>query len=121
MRDSGFRQARDRHDIAGDRLVDRLLLKAAEGEHLGDAALLDQPALAVEHLHGLVRLDRARRDAAGDQASEIGIGLENGAEETERPVVDLRRRDMARDEIEQRRHAGVLRPGCARRHPAFLG
>ena len=31
-------------------------LEAAEGEHLGDAALLDQLAIAVEHLDRLVRL-----------------------------------------------------------------
>ena len=49
-------------------------------------------AVAVEHLDRLVRLDRARGDAAGDDAAEIGIGLEDGAEHAERPVLDRRRR-----------------------------
>ena len=33
-------------------------------------------------------------DAAGDDAAEIGIGLEDGAEQAERSFLDLRRRDM---------------------------
>ena len=51
-------------------------------------------AVAVEHLDRLVRLDRAGGDAAGDDAAEIGIGLEDGAEHAERAVLDRRRRDV---------------------------
>ena len=40
--DGRLRQARDRDDVARERLLDRLALDAAEGKHLGDAALLDQ-------------------------------------------------------------------------------
>ena len=36
----------DGDDVAGLGLVDRLPLEAAEGQHLGDAALLDQLAVA---------------------------------------------------------------------------
>ncbi len=36
-------------------------------------------------------------------------------------VLDLRRRDMANDELEQRRHAPVLGPGGIGCHPALLG
>ena len=53
-------QAGDRDDVAGRRLFDSGALQPAEGEHLGHAALLDQLAVAVEHLDRLVRLDRAR-------------------------------------------------------------
>ena len=65
--------------------------RPAEGQHLGDAAGLDELAVVVEHLDGLVRLDRARADAAGDDAAEIGVGLQDGAEQPERPFLDRRR------------------------------
>ena len=84
VRDGGFRQAGDGDDVAGFRLVDRHALEAAEREHLGDAAGLDLLAFVVEHLHRLVRLDGAGGDAAGDDAAEIGIGFEDGAEQAER-------------------------------------
>ena len=64
---------------------------------------------------------RAGGDAAGDDAAEIRIGFEDGAEQPERPLLDLRRSDMGEHQVEQRLHAGVLRPLGARRHPAFLG
>ena len=70
-------------------------LEAAEGEDLGDAAGFDHLAVARQHLHRLVRLDRTGSDAAGDDAAEIGIGLENGAEQAERAFLDHGRRDMA--------------------------
>ena len=76
-------------DVSGIALVDRHALEAAEGEHLGGAALLDQPAVAVDHLHRLIRFDRAGRDSPGDDASEIGVGLEDRAEHAERAVLDL--------------------------------
>ena len=70
-------------------------LEAAERQHLGDAAGLDQLAVVVEHLDALVRLDRARGDAAGDDAAEIGIGFQDGAEQAERTFLDGRRLDVA--------------------------
>ena len=51
VRDGGFRQAGDGDDVAGFGLVDRNALEAAERQHLGDAAGLDQLAVVVEHLH----------------------------------------------------------------------
>ena len=48
--DGRLRQAGDRDDVAGLGLVDRHALEAAERQHLGDAAGLDQLAVAVEHL-----------------------------------------------------------------------
>ena len=47
-----------RDDVARLGLIDRHALEPAERQHLGDAAGLDQLAVVVEHLHGLVRLDR---------------------------------------------------------------
>ena len=119
--DGGVGQAGERDDVAGARLVERDALEPAEGEHLRDAALLDQLAVMVEHLDRLVRRDRAGGDAAGDDAAEIGIGLEDGAEQAERPVLDLGRGDVREHEVEQRLHAEILRPLGARRHPALLG
>ena len=72
-------------------LLERHALEAAERQHLGDAAGFDQLAVVVEHLYGLVRLHRTGRDAAGDDAAEIGIGFENRAEQAERAFLDLRR------------------------------
>ena len=74
---------------------DRLPLETAESEHLGDAAGFDHLAVTRQHLHGLVRLHRTRCDAAGNDAAEIGIGLQNGAEQPERAFLDHRRRHMA--------------------------
>ena len=95
-------------------------LEPAKGQQLGDAALLDQLAFAVEHLDVLVGLHGAGGDAAGDDAAEIGIGFQDGAEHAERAGLDMRRLDVAQHQIEQRRHR-ILRPVLARRHPAFLG
>ena len=53
LRDRGIGQASDGDDVAGEGLVEPDPLKSAEGEHLGHAALLDQPAVMVEHLDHL--------------------------------------------------------------------
>ena len=42
VRDEGLRQAGDGDDVAGKAFLDRHALEAAEGQHLGDAAFLDQ-------------------------------------------------------------------------------
>src|SRR5262249_56513566 len=78
----------NRNDVAGRRLLDAGALEAAEGEHLGHAAVLDELSVAIEYLDDLVGPDRARADAPGDDAAEIGIGLEDGAEHAERSVLD---------------------------------
>ncbi len=83
--------------------------------------LFDELAVGGQHLHLLVRLDRAGRDAAGDDAAEIGIGFENGSDHPERPFLDLGRRDMADDQVEQRLHARLFRALRAIGHPALLG
>src|SRR3984957_12073866 len=113
-------QARDGDDIAGFSQFDRLAFKTTEGEDLGDAAGFNHLAVARQHLHRLVRLDRTGSDAAGDDAAEIGVGLENGAEQAVRAFLDHGRRHMFDDEVEQRLHADVVRGVRRRSHPAVL-
>ncbi len=121
MRDERLGKAGDGDDVAGEALLDRRALQAAEGQHLGDAAFLDHRAVTVEHFYGLVRFHAARKDPAGDDAAEIGIGLQDGAQHAEWAVLDIRRRHMANDKVEQRRHALVLGSRGVGRHPALLG
>src|SRR5712671_7927414 len=75
----------------------------------------------IEHLDTLVRLDRSRSNASGDNAAKIGISFQNGAEQAERALLHHRRLDVAEDQIEQRLHAVVVRTLKRRRHPALLG
>ena len=119
--DGGVRQAGERDDVAGFRLVHGGAFDAAESQHLGNTAGLDQLAIMIEHLDALVRLDRSRSNASGDDAAEIGIGFQNGAEQAERAFLHHRRLDVAEDQIEQRLHAVVVRTLKRRRHPALLG
>ena len=121
MRDGGFREARDRDDIARDGFFERQTLQAAEREHFGDTALLDQLAVTIENLRGLVRLHRAGDDAARDDAAEIRVGFQDGAEQAERPLFHGRFRHVAEHEVEQRLHALFVRAVEARVHPALFG
>ena len=89
----------NRNDVAGFSLIDRGALDAAEGEYLGDAPLFGQLALAAERLDLLIRFDAAGGDAPGNDAAEIGIGLQNGADHPERAFLDGGRRDVAQDQI----------------------
>ncbi len=84
VRDERVRQAGDGNDVAGKTFLDRRPLQAAEGKHLGDAALLDQFAVAVEHFDRLVGLHRAGEDAASDDAPEIRVGFEDRTQHAER-------------------------------------
>ena len=118
--DGALGQARDGDDVAGFGQFHRLALEAAEGQDLGDAAGFDNLAVARHHLHRLVRSHRTGRDTAGDDAAEIGIGFENGAEQPERAFLDHRRRDMLDDEVEQRLHAEIVRCVGRGAHPAVL-
>src|SRR5262249_59389206 len=114
-----LREPGDRDDVAGGRLFDAGALETAEGEYLGHAAVFDQLSIAIEYLDALVRADRARADASGDDAAEIGIGLQNGAEHAERSALDDRFGDVPGHEIKQRRHALILRTVGRGAHPCF--
>ena len=121
MRDGGVRQAGQGDDVASFGFLERHALEAAERQHLGDAAGLDQLAFAVEHFHGLVRFYRTGRNAAGDDTAEEVVGFDDGAEQAERTSFDHRRLDVVQHQIEQRLHAVVVRAFQRRRHPALLG
>ncbi len=96
-------------------------VQATEGKHLGGASGFHERAVAGEHFHVLARLDRAGRDAAGENAAEIGVGFEDGGEQAERPLLDRGRGHVAHHQIEQGRHALVLGALGRGRHPALLG
>src|SRR5258707_1098282 len=67
--DGGVRQAGERDDVSGFRLFHGGAFNAAESQHLGNTAGLDQLAIMIEHLDALVRLDRSRTNASGDCAA----------------------------------------------------
>ena len=121
MRDESLGQSRDGNNVAGESLIDGGTLQAAEGQHLGDAADFDQTAVVVEHLDVLIWFHAAGKYPAGDDAAQIGVGLQDGTQHPERAVLNLGWRDVADDKVEQRRHALVLRALGARSHPALLG
>ena len=89
-------------DVAGMGFLDRLALEAAEGEDLGDAAVFDQLAVAVEDLDGLVRLDRTGMDAAGDDAAEERVGFQDRADHAERAFGNGRLGAVLENQVEQR-------------------
>ena len=121
MRDERFGQPGDGDNIAGKAFFDRRAFEAPEGQNFGHAALLNQRAMPVEHLDGLIGLHAAGENAASDDAAEIGIGLENRSQHAERTVLDLRRRHVADNQLEQRRHAAIFRTFGLVGHPALLG
>src|SRR3546814_18587486 len=65
-------------------------LDAAEGKDFRDPARFDLLAVLAQHLYGLVRLDRARRDAAGNDAAEEVVRFEDRADHPERTFLDDR-------------------------------
>ena len=115
------RQTGDGDEVAGGSFIDRHALKTTECEHLGDAAVLDEFAFAVEHLDRLVRFHAAGADTAGHDTAEEVVGFHDGAEHAERAFFDGRRRHVLEHEFKQRRHALVLRTFELFRHPALLG
>ncbi len=115
--DGRLGDAGDSDDVAGLGDVDGGALQAAEGQHLGDARGLDQDPVAADRLDGLVGTHAARGDAAGEDAAEIGVGLQRGGQQAERSLLHRRRRHVLEHQLEQRRHVllGALGIG---RHPA---
>ena len=103
FRDGGVGQPGHGDDIAGAHLIDRDALQAAEGEQLGQAAGFDHLAVEVADLDRHVQRGPALLDAAGEHAAEEGVGLQDGGDHAERRGdVQIRGRDMAQDEVEQR-------------------
>ena len=121
VRNERLGQARYGDDVAGETFIDRRAFQAAKGKDLGHPALFDQAAVTIEHFDRLIRLHRTRRNASGHDAAEIGIGLQDRSQHAERALLDHRRRHVANDEVEQRRHAPILGAGRIGRHPALPG
>src|SRR5262249_40539720 len=113
-------QPGDGNDVAGLCLIDTRALKSAKCQELGHTAVFDQIAVTVEHFDVLVWLDGGGRNAAGNDAAEIGVGLENSAEHAERPIFDLGRSHVVEHEVKERHHR-LLRPFQCWCHPTFLG
>src|SRR5262249_52797416 len=100
--------------------IDTRALKSAKCQELGHTAVFDQIAVTVEHFDVLVWPDRAGRNAASNDAPEIGVRLENSAEHAERPIFDLGRSAVVEQEVKERQHR-LLRPFQCWCHPTFLG
>ena len=115
--DGGGLEPGDGDDVARVADIDGGALEAAEGQHLGDATLLDLLALAVEGVDGIVGPDGAGGDAAGQYAAEERIALDGGDQHAERPLLHLRGGDIGEHLVEQRRHR-LARPGGIGGHPA---
>ncbi len=109
----------DGDDVTGNRFFDRLTLDAAECEDLGDTAGFNRLAVLGQNLDGLVRLDRAGSNAAGDDTAEEGVGFEKRTDHTERTFFDLRLRHVLQHEVEQRCKAFILRAFRVDVHPAI--
>ena len=118
--DGALDHAGDGDDVARLGLVDRDALEAAEAQHLGDAALLDQVAVGASTLKawfGLTVPDVMRpvrmRPRKG-LASRIVPSMRNG------PSSTTRRRHMLEHEVEQRREVGPsARPGSSAIQPCL--
>ena len=93
----GVDQARDGDDVARLGALDGHALEPAEGEDLGRAAFLDELAVRVERLDRHVHVEPAALDAAGEDAAEERVAVEQSGEHAERAGVDARRRNVADD------------------------
>ncbi len=115
--DGRFRDAGNCDDVASKGFVDGCALEATEGENLGDALGFNQSAVAAECFDGLAGLDRARTDAAGENAAEVGIGFKRCRQHEEWPLFGDGRRHVFENEFEQRGQVafGALGIFC---HPA---
>ena len=85
----------------------------AEGQQLRRAAGFDDLAVHVERVDRLVDLDRARLDAAGQDAADEIVAVEQRREEGEgRLFVEAGRRNMRHDRLEQRLERAFARVGA---------
>ena len=99
--DGRLDEAGNGDDLARFGALDRHALEAAEGEHLGRAAFLDDVAVHVERLDRHVGGELAALDPAGEDPAEERVAVEQGGEHPERAGVDARARDVADDGLEQ--------------------
>ena len=121
MRNERFGQAGNGDNVPGEAFFDRCSFQPAERQNLSHASDFDQRAVSVEHLGSLIWFHAARENAASDDSAKVGIGFENCSQHPERAVLDLGRRHVANDQLEQRGHAAILRTFRLVGHPALLG
>ena len=118
--DVHIRQAGDGHDVAGAGAVDRVALKAGEGQHLGDLARA-LVLIAVAHDNLLADLDRAAADAADADATDVRVVVQLRDLQLQRAVgIGLRGRRVLEDGFEQRAHVW-LRGQVVGAGPALQG
>jgi hypothetical protein len=112
-------QAGDGDNVPGFGLLDGDSLEAAEGEHLGGSAFLDDVAVNVDRLDRHVDVETAAFDPPGQDAPEERVAIQQRREHLELAFgIETRRRHMADDRLEQRgqvARADVIgEPGIAR-------
>ncbi len=107
--DVGVLDAHDRADVAGVDLCGLLAAHALEGEELLDVGLV-AAAVVLDHQDALAVVQRAREDAAdADAADEVRV-VDGADLHRDRTVdVDVGRRDVVDDRVEQRDHVHVAR------------
>jgi hypothetical protein len=102
--DGGVRQAGDGDDVARMHLLDRDAVEAGEGHQLGQAAGFHHRAVLAQHADRHVDAADALLDAAGQDAAEEVVALQDRRVHRERLVeLDLRRRHVLQDQVEHRR------------------
>ena len=101
----GLGHAGNRHDITGNRLIDRRAGKAPEGQDLGHAELLDPLAGARQRLQRFTDRQRSSLDPSGQDAADERVCRQRGGQHPER-LCRLRDLpgggDVAHDQVEQR-------------------
>ena len=100
--DGGLRKPGERDDIAGLGFIDRHAFEAAKCEDLRRAAFLDDLAVRVEGADLGVEAQRARQDAAGQDASDEIVAIKQRHQHFELTIdIGSRRRDMRYNRFEQ--------------------
>ena len=112
--------AGERDDVAGARLVDLDAVEPEEAEHLHDT-LAARAALAVDDRDVHAAAQHAALDAADADRADVARVVELRDLQLQRTVaIDVRRRAMLHDRLEQRRHvAAAVRRDRASRNPAM--
>ena len=101
----GLGHAGQGDDVTGHGLVDGGLVQAAEGQHLGDAELLQLFAGARQGFQRFADLEAAAFDAAGQDAADERVGGQGGGQHAERLVGVqhlTRGRDVGHDHVKER-------------------
>ena len=120
--DGGLGQPGDGDDITGLGALYRLPFEATEGEDFGGAPCLQLAAVHAQRLDRHVGGQATRLDPTGENTAEEGVGFQGRRQHAEGFIraVDLRRRNVIDDQVEQWRHIAARVVELLHR-PAFLG